>query len=130
MNQSIDPDLKQCLESLPIAFQEEFNKTTNILEFIYSKDDLSSWTKEALAFSTQSARSWETSLEYLKIAGDVASTRRCRFNEITGRSFLFLGISINQPGQFQVAGAGNGSGTADSDRPQSHDDDSMHLACR
>ena len=72
MDQGAMPELWEDLEKLPLPLQEEFHKAAKTLSLIFKEDEMASWAKEGLAISTQTARSWEAGVEYLKVSGEVA----------------------------------------------------------
>ena len=71
---STDPliDIKAELAKLPPAVGEDYQEAAEAMESSFNDEEFILWAKEGVAIGTQTARSWESAVEYYRVSSQVA----------------------------------------------------------
>ena len=65
-------EIEQELAKLPPAVLEAYREASVLVESAFGEEELNLWANEGLAIGTQTVRSWESAVEYYRVAPQVA----------------------------------------------------------
>ena len=65
-------EIEQELAKLPPAVSQAYHEALESLGSGFGEEELTLWAKEGLAIGTQTVRSWESAVEYYRVAPQVA----------------------------------------------------------
>jgi nitric oxide reductase NorD protein len=60
--------LEQSLKTLPGTVEDAYVESKNLMQEVFSDDELLLWGKEGLSIGTQTVRSWEAAIEYFNVS--------------------------------------------------------------